>query len=237
MKEAAERELSPNFYDQFARVGKALGNSHRLELLDLLAQGEYSVEDLAQASNISFASTSQHLKTLRSAGLVSRRRQKNKIIYRLSDPKVYKVSQAIFNLGTLSLPEINRIFLSLREGGRDSGMVSFSDVVKSLGNGSTTLLDVRSAKEYYSGHIPGAVSIPLAQLPKRIDEIPKDCKIVVYCRGEYCIFSDNALVTLREQGFQVRRMEKGFAEWRALGYPVNDCKDREVSVRYNKNIS
>lgn len=230
MKEEAEREFSTNFYDLFARVGKALGNSHRLELLDLLAQGEYSVEDLAHASNMSFASTSQHLQTLRSAGLVASRRQKNKIIYRLSDPEVYKVSQAIYNLGKLSLPEVDRVFLSLRDGGQDSGMVSFSDVLNSLGNGGTTLLDVRSEKEYHAGHIPGALSIPLSQLPNRIDEIPKECKIVVYCRGQYSIFSDNALVTLKKNGFQVQRMEKGFTEWRALGFPVNDCKDGEVSV-------
>lgn len=229
MKKEAEREFSTNFYDLFARVGKALGNSHRLELLDLLAQGEYSVEDLANASNISFASTSQHLKTLRSVGLVASRRQKNKIIYRLSDPEVHKVSRAIYNLGISRLPEISRIFVNLRNGKQTSTMVSFSDVVNSLGNGGTALLDVRSEKEYYAGHIPGALSIPLSQLPNRIDEIPKDRKIVVYCRGEYCTFSDNALVTLQEKGYHVQRMEKGFAEWRAHGYPVNNCKDGEVS--------
>jgi rhodanese-related sulfurtransferase/DNA-binding transcriptional ArsR family regulator len=215
------REFKDQLYEQFARIAKALANPHRLELIDLLAQGERTVEDLAREAALSIANASQHLQTLRAARLVDVRREGLYAFYYLSDDRVYKLWQVLRSLGETQLAEIDRIvktFLHDRDGFEAVGT---DELISLYRDGNVVLLDVRPEEEYQAGHIPGARSVPVGKLESYLKELPTDKEVIAYCRGPYCVFSDEAVSLLRERGYKARRYERGLPDWRATGLPVD----------------
>jgi rhodanese-related sulfurtransferase/DNA-binding transcriptional ArsR family regulator len=215
------RDFKNPLFEQFARIGKAVSNPHRLELIDLLAQSERRVEDLANETGLSVANASQHLQALRNAGLAETRRAGTSVYYRLADERVFHLWQVIRALGETRLAEVDRLtrtFLTDRE---DMDAVDAPTLLRRLANGDDiVVLDVRPAVEFRAGHIAGARSIPITELGARIGEVPHDCEIVAYCRGPYCMFSDDAVALLRNRGFDAYRLDVGLPEWQVAGLPV-----------------
>jgi rhodanese-related sulfurtransferase len=214
------RAFKDALYDQFARVGKAVANPHRLELLDLLAQGERRVEDLAREANLPIANASQHLQALRRARLVEARRQGTSIYYRLGDERVFQLWRVIRDLGQARLAEVDALVRTYLD---DRGALAAVDALalqRLVREEDVIVLDVRPAAEYRAGHIPGARSIPVDELATRLRELPPERDIVAYCRGPYCVFADEAVALLRAHGFQAARLDEGFPDWRAAGFPV-----------------
>lgn len=207
-------------YEQFARIVRALGNPHRLELIDLLAQGEYTVEEIARETAMSIANASQHLQTLRAAHLVEVRREGLYAFYRLADENVFRVWQNIRALGEARLAEIDRIVHAFLEDRDTLAPVSAEELLQLSQDRDVVLIDVRPENEYRSGHILGARSVPLDKLEPYLKQIPKDEEVVAYCRGPYCVFSDEAVALLRERGYRARRLALGLPDWRAAGLPV-----------------
>ncbi len=207
-------------YEQFARIGKALSNGHRLELLEVLAQGEHSVEVLAQETGMPVANASQHLQVLRSAQLVEVRREGVYLYYRLADEQVFTLWQTMRQVGERRLAEVDRIVQTYLHDRSLLQPISATELIQRLSEGNIMLLDVRPAEEYAAGHLPDAISIPVSDLHVRLSELAKEKEIVAYCRGPYCVFADEALTVLRANGYQARRLEQGVPEWRALGLPV-----------------
>ena len=217
-----ERELKNRLYEQFARVGGALSSPARLELLDVLAQGERSVDVIAERASLSVANTSRHLQILREAGLVEARKQGLRVFYRLADPGVYSLLQALRSLAEQRLAEVDRI-VAAYIGGRDElEPVTRPELLERARSGRVTVLDVRPAEEFEAGHIPGAVSIPIDELEERLGELPKGREVVAYCRGPYCVWSHRAVAALRASGRRARRLVDGYPEWRADGLPVEN---------------
>jgi rhodanese-related sulfurtransferase/predicted transcriptional regulator len=214
------REFKNLLYDQFARVSKAVANPHRLELLDLLAQGERTVEELAREASLSFANASQHLQALKRAQLVDVRREGPYAHYRLADERVFRLWQAIRDLGEERLAEIDRLVQTYLGDRENLEVVDSPTLQKLLRHDEVIVLDVRPVEEFQAGHIPGARSIPIAELERRLTELPSGSKIVAYCRGPYCVFSDEAVMLLRDRGFQAMRLRDGLPDWRAAGFPV-----------------
>ena len=207
-------------FGQFARVGRALANPHRLELIDLLAQGERSVEDLARQAAMSVANTSRHLQELKSARLVEVRRQGHYGYYRLADEGVYGVWRAIRGLGEARLAEIEQLVGTYLTDRDSLEAVCAKELLSKMREEDVVVLDVRPEEEYRAGHIPGARSVPVERLEAYLGEIPEDREIVAYCRGPYCVFSDKAVALLRSRGYRVSRLEEGLPDWRAAGLPV-----------------
>lgn len=220
MDAKTKRTFKNQLYEQFARLGKALAHGRRLELLDLLAQGERSVEDLAREMAMPVASASQHLQVLRAARLVEVRREGLYAWYRLADERVFRLWQALRDLGEERLAEIDRVVQTFLRDRQTLEAIGARELRQRLQEGSAVVLDVRPEAEYRAGHISGARSIPIAELQARLREIPKSREIVAYCRGPYCVFADEAVALLRARGYRVRRFEQGFPDWRALGLPV-----------------
>ncbi|MGH7074678.1 MAG: ArsR/SmtB family transcription factor [Stellaceae bacterium] len=207
-------------YRQFAEVAKALGHGHRLEILELLAQGERTVEALAERAGLSVANASQHLRLMRRAGLLSSRRVGKYIYYRLSDPAVLDLTAALHHVAERNLAEVrDTIGGYFRE--RDAmEPVSRKELTRRLKDGEVTVLDVRPEDEFAVGHVPQAINIPLRELAKRMRQLPKGRDVVAYCRGPYCVLAFEAVALLRRNGFAARRLEDGFPEWRAAGLPI-----------------
>jgi rhodanese-related sulfurtransferase len=218
------REFKDGLYEQFARVGRALANPHRLELIDLLAQGERTVEDLAGESAMSVANTSRHLQELRGARLVEVRREGHYGHYRLADGEVYGVWRALRELGEVRLAEVDRLVGTYLTDRDSLEAVSVEELMAKTRDGDAVVLDVRPEEEYRAGHIAGARSVPVerleAYLEAYLEGIPRDREVVAYCRGPYCVFSDEAVRLLRSRGFRASRLAEGFPEWRAAGLPV-----------------
>jgi rhodanese-related sulfurtransferase len=215
-----KRAFKDELFDQFARIGKGLSSGRRLEILELLAQRERTVEELAKETGMSFANTSQHLKALREAQFVDVRREGLHARYRLADEHVFTLWQALRNLGTARLADIRRIvetYLTDRDSLR---AITCEELKQRLKDRSVVLLDVRPVEEYKAGHLPGARSIPLEELEARLKEIPKKKEIVAYCRGPYCVFADQAVRTLQSHGRKAVRLEIGYPDWKALGLPI-----------------
>jgi rhodanese-related sulfurtransferase len=208
-------------FDEFARAAKALGSGRRIELLDVLANGERAVEALAGEVGLSVANTSQHLQVLRQAGLVTTRREGTSIHYRLAGPEVFELWRNLRTLAASRLAEVERLAAAYL-GGRDQlEPVTREELARRLQDGDPlVILDVRPAAEHAAGHLPGAVSIPVAELRRRLAELPADREIVAYCRGPYCAFAHEAVALLRQEGFSARRLEAGLPEWRAAGLAV-----------------
>jgi rhodanese-related sulfurtransferase len=204
-----------------AEIAQALGHSHRLELLEHLGQGERSVEDLAARSGLTVANTSRHLQLLRRAALVEGRREGKRVFYRLSDEDaVVALLQALSRVGERNSAEIARVMTSYFRARDEFEPVSRKELLERLRCGTATVLDVRPEDEFRQGHVPGALNIPLSQLERRLAELPVDREVVAYCRGPWCVLSFEAVAVLRQRGYQVRRLEDGFPEWKVAGLPV-----------------
>lgn len=216
------REVKDRVYPQFARIGQALASEKRLELVDLLAQAPRHVEALAQETGMSVANVSQHLQVLRSAALVEAERHGNMTVYRLADPEVLRLWLALRSLAETQLAEIKEISRGLP--GREDGHVVSRDQAGKLVKAGAILLDVRPRLEYDAGHLRGAINVPIDELPGRMNELAKGRQVITYCRGEYCLFADEAAKLLRDAGYQVLRLEGGWPEWRAEGRPVSAGK-------------
>ena len=220
MKTEAKRAFKLELFGEFARIGKALSSGRRLEILELLAQTERAVEELAAETGMSIANASRHLQVLRSTHLVEVRRQGTYAWYRLSDAHVLKLWLSLREVGEMRLAEVERIVEDFFKDRRGMEATSCADLLKHLKAGSVVVLDVRPEQEYSTGHIRGARSIPVNELKARLKEIPRKKTIVAYCRGPYCVFADEAVAILRAKGFNAFRFKAGFPDWKARGLPV-----------------
>jgi len=215
---ALDRAAKDELHAQFARVGRALANPHRVELLDLLAQGERSVEVLATRAAITVGLASSHLQALRRAGLVTTRRDRTRIVYRLSGDDVYELLAAVRSVATGRIADAElaaRAYL-----GEPVEAVSRAELLQRVRSGDAVVVDLRLAEEYEAGHIAGAISMPLAELEAHLAELPADVEIVAYCRGPYCALAPQGVTLLQRAGRRARRLEDGFPEWRLAGLPV-----------------
>jgi ArsR family transcriptional regulator len=202
-------------------VARALGSGHRLELLELLAQAERSVEELTQLAGLAVANASQHLQHLRRAGLVTSRKEGKYVFYRLTDDGVVRLMRALGDVAERNYAEAARVVeLYFRQ--RDAlEPVTHEELLRRKREGSVTVLDVRPAEEFAAGHIEGAISIPIKELERRLAEVGRGREVVAYCRGPYCVMAFEAVARLRERGFKVRRLVDGYPEWRLAGLPVS----------------
>jgi rhodanese-related sulfurtransferase len=207
-------------FAQFATVAKSLGHAHRLELLEQLAQGERTVEILADRTGLSIANTSQHLQQMRRAGLVTNRRDGKFVFYQLADDSVLSLLAALRTIAERNLAEVERVVRSYFEDRDSLEAVSRDELLSRSRAGTVTILDVRPEDEFGLGHLPGAVNIPLGALESRLSELDPSKEIVAYCRGPYCVLSYEAVAALRKRGFTARRLEDGLPEWRAAGLTV-----------------
>jgi rhodanese-related sulfurtransferase len=204
-----------------AEVAQALGHAHRLELLEHVAQGMRSVEELSARANLSFANTSRHLQILRRARLVDTERRGKRVLYRLAgDAEVVELMRALGRVGERNVAEVSRIMTDYFHARDALEPVSREDMASRLRDGLVTVLDVRPEDEFALGHLPGALNIPLGKLERRLSELPAGREIVAYCRGPYCVLSFEAVAALRARGYPVRRLEDGYPEWKAAGLPV-----------------
>jgi ArsR family transcriptional regulator len=207
-------------YAQLARIAKAMASPQRLELVEILAQGERSVDALAKVVRLPIANVSHHLQVLRDAGLAIGRKQGLFVYYRLADPGVLELQRLLARVARQRLTEIDSIVQRYFEGRDGLEPVGRAELLQRVRDGSVTVLDVRPAEEYAAGHVPGAVSLPLESLEAGLDQLPKGKPIVAYCRGPYCVMAFEAVRLLRDRGTNARRLEEGFPEWRAEGFPV-----------------
>jgi rhodanese-related sulfurtransferase/DNA-binding transcriptional ArsR family regulator len=220
MQETTHREFKDRLFEQFARVGKALASPKRLEIVDLLAQGERTVEELARETGMSVASVSQHLQALKAARMVEARREGLYAHYRLADEDVFRTWQAVRALAELRLAEVDRVVEVYLENRDALASVDATELMERLSDGSVVVIDVRPEKEYRAGHIPGALSVPVDALEAALQTLPREREVVAYCRGPYCVFSDEAVAFLRARGYRARRLRQGLPDWRAAGMPV-----------------
>jgi len=207
-------------FAQFAAVAKAVAHPHRLELLEQLAQGERSVEVIADRTRMSIANASQHLQHMRRAGLVATRRDGKFVFYRLTDDTVLDLLASLRLIAERNIAEVERVVRSYFHNRDSLEPVSRKELVDRLKAGLVTVLDLRPEDEFALGHLPGALNIPLSQLERRLADFDPSQEIIAYCRGPYCVLSYEAVAVLRARGFKVRRLEDGLPEWRAAGLPI-----------------
>ena len=208
-------------FESLAEVAQALGHSNRLELLEYLAQGQRSVEELSTLSGMTFANTSRHLQILRRARLVETERRGKHVLYSLAgDAEVVALISALSRVAERNLAEVNRVLDDYFHARDSMEAVTREDLAERLEAGLVTVLDVRPEEEFAQGHLPGARNIPYAELDQRLSELPNGTEIVAYCRGPYCIFAVEAVAALRARGFKAVRLEDGFPEWKAAGFAV-----------------
>ena len=207
-------------FAQFARIGKALSNANRLEFIEYLAQGERSVESLAQVSGQSIANTSQHLQQLRQAGLVTTRKDGQRVFYRLSGDDVVLLLNSLRAVADRHLADVNHLVTTYLDTKDNLEPVSASDLLARVRTGEVTVLDVRPREEFAAGHLPGAINVPLSELEARLGDFSPDQVVVAYCRGPYCVLSYDAVAQLRRYGIQAQRLEDGYPEWKIAGLPV-----------------
>jgi len=207
-------------YEEFSRIGKAVSSPKRLELLDLLCQGERTVEVLANEAGLSLANASQHLQVLRTARLVESEKRGQFVIYRITDEAVCEFFLSMRVLAERELAEVEQLKRRFLGGKKGMEPVDRDSLIQRVKEGTVIVLDVRPTEEYQSGHIPGAISIPLEKLEQRLSELPQGQEIVAYCRGPYCVLAIQAVEILRAKGFHAIRMEEGVQDWRARGFSV-----------------
>ena len=217
----AHRDFKNRLYGQLARLGKALSSPARLEILELLAQGERSVDSLATEIDLSLANTSQHLQTLRQAALVDSRKEGLFVYYRLVDPDVFELSNVIRSVAERRLADLERLVREHFGDRSGADAVRLDELLKRARSKQVVILDTRPASEYVAGHIAGAIFVPVDDLHRRLKELSKGREYVAYCRGPYCVYADHAVEILRANGRRARRLIEGFPEWRAAGFPVS----------------
>jgi rhodanese-related sulfurtransferase len=217
---ASNRQFKDAVYEQLGRIGKAVASPRRLELLDLLCQGPRTVEALAGAVDQSLANTSQHLQVLRRARLVEAERDGVFVRYRLADEMVCDFFRSLRRLAEARLAEVERTTREFLEERGSMEPVDRDALLGRMRRGEVTVLDVRPPEEYRAGHIPGALSVPVDELDRRLADLPRDREIVVYCRGPYCVLAVEAVELLRRRGFDAVRLEDGIPDWRARGLPI-----------------
>lgn len=206
--------------EQFAIVAKALGHAHRLDILELLGQGGRSVEALSQVAGLTMANTSQHLQYLRRAGLVTSHKRGLHVFYSLAGDDVIALLRALRHTTERHIAEVDRIVAGYFNQRDSLEPISRKELLARTKQGLVTVLDVRPPEEYQAGHIPGAINLPLGDLKKRLKDLPKEQEIIAYCRGPYCVLAFEAVAALRKKGFDARRLEEGYPEWKASGLPV-----------------
>lgn len=217
---SGHREFKDALYAQFARIGHALASPKRIELLDLLGQGEKTVEALAEQVATPIKNTSAHLRVLRQARLVETRRDGTYVYYRLADDDVFRLLRTLEALGHSRLTDVQQVVRSYLDGHDDLAPVTFSELRRLVREDAVTLVDVRPVEEYEAGHIPGALSVPVPELKSRLRELSKSREVIAYCRGRYCVYSLDAVTLLRRHGYRARRAHEGLPDWRAAGLPV-----------------
>jgi rhodanese-related sulfurtransferase len=216
----ADRQAKDALYDALAAVTKALASGRRVEIVDLLAQGERSVEEIAGEIQQSVANTSHHLRTLAGAGLVTTRRDGTRIYYSLASERVGDLWVAVRDVAEQHAAGLERLAAAYL-GDRDGiDVIDREELAARLREGTLLVLDVRPEPEFGAGHIAGARSLPIAELRRQLEKLPEDAEIVAYCRGPYCVFADEAVRELRRRGFSARRLRDGFPEWKRAGLPV-----------------
>jgi rhodanese-related sulfurtransferase len=220
MPDKAHRQFKDRLYGQFARIGKALGNPARLEVLELLAQSERTVDSLAAELGLSTANASQHLQVLRGAGLVETRREGLFIHYRLADDAIVSLSSALRTVAERRLAGLERLIRDEFKNRADAEAVGLEELLQRARRDDVVILDTRPTREYRAGHIPGALSVPVDELEARLRKLPKSKEYVAYCRGPYCVYADRAVELLTASGRKARRLKEGFPEWKAAGFPV-----------------
>jgi rhodanese-related sulfurtransferase len=216
----AHRQFKDGLYGQLARIGKALASPSRLEILELLAQGERTVDSLATEIGLSLANTSQHLQALRQAALVDSRKDGLFVHYRLAGPEIFDLSRALRIVAERRLAELERLVREHFGDRTDAELVPMRELLKRARSKEVVILDTRPANEYVAGHIPGAISVPINELQRRLQQLAKAKDYVAYCRGPYCVYADRAVELLRKNGRRAHRLREGFPEWRAAGFPV-----------------
>jgi len=214
------REAKDRLYEVFARTAKAASSPKRIELLELLAQGERTVESLAKATGMGVTNTSAHLQVLARSRLVETRKEGTKVFYRLSGDDVAAFVVALRNLARLRLPEVEQVVRDYFAARDALEPVSHEELVTRAEHGDVVILDVRPVPEFASGHIPGALSVPLDELDAALVHLPREREIVAYCRGPYCVLAPQAVERLRARGYRARRLADGFPEWRLAGLPI-----------------
>jgi ArsR family transcriptional regulator len=207
-------------FEQFAAVARTLGSAHRLELLELLAQTQRSVEELARLSGLTIANASQHLQQLRRSGLVEARRDGQRVLYSLSDGDVVALLGALRRITERNVGAVEKVLNSYFREHDNLEPVSRKELLKRMREGLVTVIDTRPPEEFAEGHLPGALNVPLRELKRRLRELPREQEIVAYCRGAYCVLSYEAVAELRKRGFKAFRLEEGYPEWKLAGLPV-----------------
>jgi ArsR family transcriptional regulator len=206
--------------DELASLLRVLGNPHRLEMLEFLAQAEMSVELLTERTGLEFANVSQHLQQLKKAGLVVGRREGKRVMYRLADGPIVPALTGMRSLAEYNVDRVGELLRTYFASPDELEPIGSGELLERIRSDSVTLIDVRPADEFAAGHLPGAINIDLADLERRIGDLPAGREVVAYCRGPYCMLSVEAVKTLHARGFQVRRLLEGLPEWRSAGYPV-----------------
>jgi len=214
------RDFKDAVFDQFARIAAAFASPKRIELIDLLAQGERHVEALAREANLTVANTSQHLQTLKAASLVATRKTGLQVFYRLADPMVLEGYRAVQQLAKARLAEMGRLVDDYFSNADGLEPVESAELLRRARSRDVVVIDVRPPEEYAAGHIAGALSIPLGLLQQRLRTLPRNKRIVAYCRGPYCVLAAEAVRRLRARGRKAVRLKEGFPEWRDAGLPV-----------------
>ena len=227
----SSQNLKQQIYSQVARIGKVVCHGHRLELLEYLAQGERTVEALVKLTGLSVANTSQHLRVMRQSGLVEARKDGLYVYYSLADDEIVRLLASMRKLAETHLADVDRLVRAYITVKDELEPIPRRELLARARKGIVTVLDVRPPEEYASGHVPGAVNVPLKDLAKRLKELPKGQEIVAYCRGPHCVLAFEAVAKLREKGFRARRLEDGFPEWREAGLPVEKTAVAESSKR------
>ena len=215
-----KREFKDKVYGELSRITKALGNPHRMEIIDLLAQGPFSVEQIANYTGLSVANASQHLQILKNASLVSITRNGNFINYTLSSENVFEAWTGLRKLGQVYNTEVEKIVNDFRKGHGGMDSVDADSLARMIKNDEVIVLDVRPEEEYQRGHIHRAISAPIEELGKNLKKLPKSKLIVAYCRGPFCIYADEAVAMLNKKGYSAKRLDEGFPDWALKGLPV-----------------
>ncbi|WP_143307428.1 ArsR/SmtB family transcription factor [Chitinophaga vietnamensis] len=215
-----KRDFKDKVYAELSKVTKAMSNPHRLEIIDLLAQGPFSVEEIAHHTGMSVANASQHLQTLKSAKLVSITRNGNFIHYRLAGENVFQAWAGLRELGMACNAAVEKVVADFRKGHHDLEAIDAETLAKIIRKGDVILLDVRPEEEYNRGHIHRAISMPVDKLGRMLKDLPKNKMIVAYCRGPFCVYADEAVALLKKKGYKAMRMNEGYPDWALKGLPV-----------------